>query len=145
MLAPILYQVLLFHQTFLHAFGSTDEISFLQQFEEYLVKVVSPTTKCTTFDDLRFENYTSKKASLINLLPTSNSIKNHLYCCFFIIQELTRIYNKPEHHNAKDCAKLERTEQKKAVIVVADFFLSYVYVMRCAIWSQSLSGTCMIV
>ena len=36
--------------TFLHAFISTNEINFLRQSEEYLVKVASLTTKCTTFD-----------------------------------------------------------------------------------------------
>ena len=83
---------------FLHAFGSADEINFLRQSEEYLVKVVSPTTRCTTFDELRFENYASKKASLINLPPTSNSIKGHLYRCFFIIQQQTSIFNRIEYH-----------------------------------------------
>ena len=51
-------------------FGSTEEINFLRQSEEYLVKVISPTTRCTTFDELRFANYICKKASLINLPPT---------------------------------------------------------------------------
>ena len=83
---------------FSHAFGSTDEINYLRQSEEYLVKVVSRTTRCTTFDELRFENYTGKKASLINLPPTSNSIKGHLYRCFFIIQQQTSIFNKTENH-----------------------------------------------
>ena len=63
---------------FLHAFDSTDEKNFLRQSEEYLGKVISPTRRCTTFDELRLENYTGKKASLLNLPPTSNSIKGHL-------------------------------------------------------------------
>ena len=84
--------------TFLHVFGSIDEKKFLQQAEDYLAKVVSPTARCTTFDELRLENQTGKKASLINLPPTSNSIKGHLYCCFFIIQEQAIIYSKIESH-----------------------------------------------
>ena len=84
--------------TFLHAFCSTDEINFLQQSEEYLVKVFSPTTRCTTLDELRLENYTGKKASLIDLPPTSSFIKGHLYHCFFIIQQQTSIYNKTGNH-----------------------------------------------
>ena len=83
--------------TLLHAFDSTDEINFLRQSDEYLVKVVSPTTRCT-FDELRFENYTVKKASLRNLSPTSSSIKGYLYRCFFIIQKQTSICNKTESH-----------------------------------------------
>ena len=83
---------------FSHALGSTDEINFLRQSEEYLVKVVSPTTRCTTFDKLRFEDYTGKKASLINLTPTSISIKGHLYRCFFIILQQTSIFDKTENH-----------------------------------------------
>ena len=83
---------------FLHAFGSTDEINFLRQSEEYILQVVPPTARCTTFDELRFENYTGKKASLINLPPTSNSIKGHLCLCFFIIQQKTSVFNKTENH-----------------------------------------------
>lgn len=56
--------------TFLHAFDLTNEVSFLCQSKEYLVTVA--TIKCTTFDELRFENYTDKEASLINILPISN-------------------------------------------------------------------------
>ena len=82
--------------TFLHSFGSTNEINFVRQSQEYLIKVVSLTTRCTPFDELRFVNYTGKKASLINLPPTSDSIKCPLYRCFFIIQEQTIIYNKTE-------------------------------------------------
>ena len=63
---------------------------------QYLVKVVSTKTKCTTFDKLRFENDTCKKASLTNLQLAFNSIKGHLYRCFFNIQEQSSIFNKPE-------------------------------------------------
>ena len=62
------------------------------------IKVVSSTKGCTTFDELRFENYTSKETSLIYLLSTFNSIKCHLYRCLFIIQEQTSIYNKTKDH-----------------------------------------------
>ena len=38
---------------------------------QYLLKFFSAKTKCTTFDKLRFENNTRKKASLVNLpLPS---------------------------------------------------------------------------
>ena len=46
---------------------------------------VSTKTKYTTFDEFRFENDTRKKASLINLRLAFNSIKGHLYRCFYNI------------------------------------------------------------
>ena len=65
---------------------------------QYLVKVVSTKTKCTTFDELRFENNSRKKASLINLPLACNSIKSHLYRCFFNIQEQNIIFKKTGSH-----------------------------------------------
>ena len=50
--------------------------------------------KYTTFDELRFENCSSKKALLINLPPTSSFIKGNLYRCFFIIQDQTSIFSR---------------------------------------------------
>ena len=38
------------------------------------MKVFSPTTRCRTFDGLRFKKYTGKKASLIFLPPISSLI-----------------------------------------------------------------------
>ena len=69
--------------------GSADEINFLRQSRECLVKVVSSTTRCTIFDELRFENFTGKKAS-----PNFQLQQSYLYRCFFIIQEQTSICNK---------------------------------------------------
>ena len=66
------------------------------------MKVVSTKTKCATFDKLRFENDTRKKASFMNLLLAFNSIKGHLYCCFFNIQEQNSIFNKTGSH-ANSC------------------------------------------
>ena len=75
------------------------------------MKVVSTKTKCATFDKLRFENDTRKKASFMNLLLASgsikgpsrvSSIKGHLYCCFFNIQEQNSIFNKTGSH-ANSC------------------------------------------
>ena len=65
---------------------------------QYLVKVVSAKAKCTTFDELRFENGTCKEASLINLPLAFNFIKGHLYHCFLNIQEENSIFDKTESH-----------------------------------------------
>ena len=56
-------------------------------------RVLSPLVKRAAFDELKFD-----KASLITLPPTFNSIKGHLYRCFFIIQEQTSIFNKTGGH-----------------------------------------------
>ena len=65
---------------------------------QYLVKFISAKTKCTIFDKLRFENDTRKKASLINLPLAFNSVKGHLYRCFFNIQEQNSVFNKTGSH-----------------------------------------------
>ena len=44
--------------------------------------------KCAIFDVLRFEKYT-RKSITINLPAVTSSIKGHLFCCFFNIQEET--------------------------------------------------------
>ena len=87
---------------------------------QYLLKVFSVKTKCTTFDKMRFENNTRKKASLINLpfpsrliyIAISLASKNKIVC-------LTKTGNHanpyrfcwgiaPGFANAKDYAKIER-------------------------------------
>ena len=64
----------------------------------YLVKIVSPKTKCTIFDVPRSENYTRKKASLINLPLASDSTKGHLCRCFFNINEENSIFSNTRSH-----------------------------------------------
>ena len=69
--------------------------------EEYTVKFFSPTTRCRTFDGLKFKKYTGKKASLIFLPPISSLIFLPLmaiYTSFFIIQGKTSIYKKTKSH-----------------------------------------------
>ena len=67
---------------------------------QYLVKVVSTKTKCTTFDELRYENNTRKKASLINLpvsrviyIAVSLTYKNKIV--YLTKLEVTQIYATP--------------------------------------------------
>ena len=52
---------------------------------QYLVKIVSTKTKCTTFDEL-------------SITYKSTTIKGHLYRCFFNIQEQNSIFNKTGSH-----------------------------------------------
>ena len=65
----------------------------------YLVKVFSTKTKCTTFDVPRFENYTHREESLLNLPLASHFISSNLYRSLFNIQEQNRIFNNTRSHS----------------------------------------------
>ena len=64
--------------TFLHAFSSFDDVNLRGVLSKGCFTIAVP-----TFDELRFENYTGKKATLINLPPTSNSTKG-LFISLFL-------------------------------------------------------------
>ena len=100
---------------------------------QYLVKVVSAKAKCTTFDELRFENGTCKEASLINLPLAFNFIKGHLYHCFLNIQEENSIFDKTESHANpwKFCWGIDCDVmfwQDKMLLLLLKH---YIYILRC--------------
>ena len=75
-------------EKYLKRFGEdeTSHSSF-QDAENYLVNVLYPTTKCTTFDQLRHELYMLKSRPLSELPPTSHSVRGHLDHCYYIINQ----------------------------------------------------------
>ena len=81
-------------ERYLMTFGDIyDNLSY-RNAEQYFVKVIYSSSNCTTFDELRYEIYTSKLKSINELPPTSESIQNHLDRCYFLInQYINLIYD----------------------------------------------------
>ena len=75
-----------FPERFLKDFGEGD----LTDAERYLVTVVKYNTKCETFDELRYNQYITKNATLTDLAPTSRSIRGHIMRYY-----LVRLYLNP--------------------------------------------------
>ena len=67
--------------------------------EHYLVKVVSPSSDSLSFNQLRFELYTDKKVSLVDLPPTSASLSGHLLRCHIVIFQLMNLLKENVHIN----------------------------------------------
>ena len=53
--------------------------------EKYLIKVIQPNSKCSSFDELRYNLYLNKKKSISELPPTSRLIESHLDRCYMVI------------------------------------------------------------
>ena len=78
-------------EKYLKRFGEdeTSHSSF-QDAGDYLVNVLYPTTKCTTFDQLRYELYMLKNGPMSELPPTSHSVRGH---CYYIINQQINLLN----------------------------------------------------
>ena len=74
-------------EKYLMTFGDTDDNLSYSNAEQYLLKVMYSSSNCTTFDELCYEIYTSKKKSINELPPTSDSIQSHLDRCYFLINQ----------------------------------------------------------
>ena len=75
-------------ERFLHSFGVGGPAHpTFQLSEKYLVKVCQMTTKCETFDELRYQTFLSKNKTLPELSPTSHSIKDHLLRSHYIVNQ----------------------------------------------------------
>ena len=74
-------------EKYLMTFGDIDDNLSYRNVEQYLVKVMYSSSNCTTFDELLYEIYTSKKKSINELPPTSESIQSHLDRCHFLINQ----------------------------------------------------------
>ena len=61
-------------------FGDIDDNLSYRNAEQYLAKVMYSSSNCTTFDELRYKIYTSKKKSI-------TSIQSHLDRCYFLINQ----------------------------------------------------------
>ena len=58
-------------EKYLMTFGDTDDNLSYRNAEQYLVKVMYSSSNCTTFDELRYEIYTSKKSPLMSYYQQS--------------------------------------------------------------------------
>ena len=74
-------------EKYLMTFGDIDDNLSCRNAEQYLVKVMYSSSNCTTFDELHYEIYTSKKRSINELPPTLESIQSHLDRCYFLINQ----------------------------------------------------------
>ena len=67
---------------YLKRFGVDETLhSSFQDAETYLLNVLYPTTKCTTFDQLWHELYMLNNRPLSELPPTSHSVRGHVNRC----------------------------------------------------------------
>ena len=76
-----------FPERFLKAFGEGDltDATF-QNAQRYMVTVVKYNTKCETFDELRYNQYITKNATLTDLAPTSRSIRGHIMRSYYLVR-----------------------------------------------------------
>ena len=76
----------------------------LDKAEEYLVTVSHPSTKCKTFDDLRYVLQSQHRLS--ERPPSSFYVRNgHLKRCFFILRECFRLSGE-YRYSAEEAVKL---------------------------------------
>jgi len=82
-------------------FGKTKDanLDILQQAERYLVKLLDSTSKCTTFDELRYHLYINKGKTIAQLPPTSTSLMGHLLRSHYWVYMHRNLYNPPLFEN----------------------------------------------
>ena len=73
-------------ERYLQDFGENTFVTDLVQAEKYLVNVVQAKSTCATFDELRYNIYTSKNKTLTELPPTSSTIRGHLLRCHYFVR-----------------------------------------------------------
>ena len=87
-----------FPERFLKDFGEgnlTD--ATFQNAERYLVTVVKHNTKCETFDELRYNQYITKNATLTDLAPTSRSIRGHIMRSYYLVRLCLNLLDPQKH------------------------------------------------
>jgi len=73
-------------ERYLQDFGENTFATDLFQAEKYLVNVFEAKSTCATFDELRYNIYTSKNKTLTELPPTSSTIRGHLLHCHYFVR-----------------------------------------------------------
>ena len=73
-----------------------------EEAESYLVKVLRPSSACTTMNELRIGSYLDKSSSLIELPPTSSSIFGHILQSHFVIHQYLDLLNATEKSNIQE-------------------------------------------
>lgn len=99
-------------EKYLKSFGESDlfEKEDLTNVEEYLVKVLHPSSPSRTFNELRFELYIKKKVSLIDLPPTSSSLAGHLLRSYYVIRQYIQLLDNDFEKDIKRFGWLETEE-----------------------------------
>ena len=86
---------------YLTTFGQRKSL-FQEQAEKaelYLVKVLRPSSACTTINELLIESYLDISLSLIELPPTSSLIFGQILRSHFIIHQYLNLLNATEKSN----------------------------------------------
>ena len=94
---------------YLTNFGETDTLSDQDVVlaEKYLVRVWATTT-AHTFNQLRVEQYTSSRAGIDALPPTSSEIRGHIHRGAFLVNRVCRLLATDNEREAR----LEPVEHK---------------------------------
>ena len=78
-------------EQYLQLFGENEadqELAF-KLAEKYLIEILSSSSNCSSFNELRYHMYTEKGKALNELPPTSLEIQMHLKrCCYVICQNM---------------------------------------------------------
>ena len=94
---------------YLKTFGQSKDLYHeeAQKAESYLVKVLRPSSACTSMNELRIESNLDKSSSLIELPPTSSSIFEHILRFHFIIDQYLNLLNAAEKSNIQELGWIE--------------------------------------
>ena len=88
---------------YLKTFGQSKNLCHeeAEKAESYLVKVLRPSSACTTMNELRLEPYLDKSSSLTELPPRSSSIFGHILRSHFVIHQYLNLLNATEMSNVQ--------------------------------------------
>lgn len=78
---------------FLKEFAETEEECDFKDVEKYLVRVWKTSSKCDTFDDLRYSEF-KRSVPLTDLPPTSYSVHGHIKRAFYLIRRCENVLNR---------------------------------------------------
>ena len=94
---------------YLKTFGQSKDLCHekVQKAESYLIKVLGPSSACTTMNELRTESNLDKSSSLIELPPTSSLIFEHIHRLHFIIHQHLNLLNAAEKSNVQELGWIE--------------------------------------
>ena len=89
---------------YLKTFGQSENLCHeeAEKAESYLVKVLRPSSACTTMNELRIESYIDKNSFLIQLPPTSPSIFVHTLPSHFVIHQYLNLLNTTKKSNVQE-------------------------------------------
>ena len=89
---------------YLKTFGQSENLCHeeAEKAESYLIKVLRPSSACTTMNELRIESYIDKNSFLIQLPPTSPSIFVHILPSHFVILQYLNLLNTTKKSNVQE-------------------------------------------